>query len=89
MKTFMLVACFSVLSFVSACTFSGEVIPDLECTKTCDQDKQDCVTTCKQACIDASGGTDGGDPDVACDTDCDTTCTKTYDECTVTCTDAK
>lgn len=68
---------------LGGCTFSGEVTPDLECTKTCDSDQQDCYKTCETECVDA-----GGDGDSACDTDCKVTCDDTYDECTVTCTDA-
>ncbi|MDP2310185.1 MAG: hypothetical protein Q8P18_29475 [Pseudomonadota bacterium] len=75
----MKIALFLILS-LSACTFSGEIEPNIECTNTCADDKETCVETCETACADA-----GGDTDEACDTDCEVTCTDEYDTCTLEC----
>jgi len=71
-------------TFLCACTLSGSatIDPTVECNKTCKTEKADCVTTCKQECVDAGGN----DTDMACDTDCDTTCGEDYDTCTLSCT---
>ena len=72
-----------MLLTLTGCTFSGEVTPDLECTSTCEDDKQICHDECTTECVNAEG-----DADEACDTDCRAVCDESFDECTVTCTDA-
>lgn len=74
-------ALFMMLS-LGACTFTGTVDPNVECTGSCDEGKTECYDVCETECADA-----GGDTDEACDTDCKTECDETYDECTVTCTE--
>lgn len=74
---------FSLFFALAACTFSGEVTPNVECTQTCDEDQQDCWAVCETDCVNADG-----DLDEACDTDCHKVCDDDYDSCTVTCTGA-
>ena len=74
----------TMLLFAVACSFSGEIDPNIECTKSCEEQEEVCVTDCKQECVDAGGE----DTDSACDEDCDTTCTEAYDECSFSCTEA-
>lgn len=66
---------------LAACSFSGEVTPNLECTSSCDDDQQTCYQTCDTDCVNADG-----DLDQACDTDCHTVCDDDYDSCTISCT---
>ena len=75
---------FLLSALLGACTLSGSatIDPEVECTKTCETEETDCVTTCKQECVDAGGE----DSDAACDTDCDTTCGEEYNTCTLRCT---
>ncbi len=84
MKIIASLTLFVLLSLLGACKLTAEIKPNLECTHSCEAEKEDCVTVCKQECVDAGGG----DPDAACDQDCDTTCTEGYDSCTLTCTEA-
>lgn len=73
---------FALALILGACTLTATVDPQLECTNTCESEQEDCVTVCKQECVDAGGE----DSDSVCDEDCDTTCGEEYDTCTVRCT---
>jgi hypothetical protein len=66
---------------LGACSFSGNVDPNVECTGNCDQDQQDCYDACDTTC---SGDGDTDDCMTTCHQECDTT----YDNCTVSCTSA-
>lgn len=70
-------------ALLGGCTLSGSatIDPQVECTKTCETNQEECVTTCKKECVDAGGN----DTDTACDEDCETTCTEEYDTCSVKC----
>lgn len=72
----------AILAFtvLAGCEFSGEVTPNLECTRTCDDDKDNCYQECETECVNAED-----DGDTACDTDCRTVCEDDHDDCTVTC----
>ncbi len=65
---------------LTACSFSGEVDADIECTSSCDEEKTTCYDECETECVNADG-----DLDEECDTDCHTECDTTAEECTVTC----
>jgi hypothetical protein len=74
---------FSVIGAVvvvlgQACTVS--VDPDVECTGSCDDEKQTCYEDCDTECVNADG-----DQDESCDTDCHDQCDSDAEECTVTC----
>ncbi len=69
-----------IILSLTACTFSGKIDADVECTGDCDTTQQECHESCETECANA-----GGDADSACDTDCVTTCDEAYEECTVTC----
>lgn len=75
---------FVLFVFPFGCSFKGEIDPNIECTQSCEEEEQVCVTDCKQACVDAGGG----DADEVCDQDCDTTCSDSYESCSVGCTSA-
>jgi hypothetical protein len=65
---------------VVACNFEGEIDPDLECTSSCEEERDNCSQECEDTCIE-------DDDETACIEDCDRTCEDSYDDCSVSCSE--
>ena len=66
------------LTAMVGCDFSGSVDPDVECSSSCEEDRDNCTQECEDTCIE-------DEDETACIEDCDTTCEEDYDDCTVSC----
>ena len=73
-----LISILFALAGMTACDFHGEVDPDIECSSSCEDDKDNCTQECEDTCIE-------DEDETACVEDCDTTCEQDYDDCTVSC----
>ena len=66
------------LAGLMACDFEGSVDPDIECSSSCEEERDNCSQECEDTCIE-------DEDETACIEDCDRTCEDSYDNCTVSC----
>ncbi len=75
-----LISILFALGGLVGCNFEGEIDPDLECSSSCEEDRDNCHQECEETCIE-------DEDETACVEDCDRECDDSYDNCSVSCSE--